>query len=80
MTGVWKRGQRDGKRRQAAERTELVANREAPKACTKYQRGTPPGVLYGCEYKGFTGKLICKVMKTKDGRKWVVSSEPWDRG
>jgi len=26
---------------------------------------TPPGVLYGCEYKGDAGKGIRKVVKTK---------------
>jgi hypothetical protein len=34
--------------------------------------GDTPGVSYGCEYKGFAGIWICKVMKTKGDKNRAV--------
>src|SRR5216683_2899564 len=41
---------------------------------------TPPGDLYGCEYKGFAGEAIRKGMKTKRRQSEMESGTPRLRG
>ena len=41
--------------------------------------GDTPGVLYGCEYKGFAGIGICKVMKIKGDKNRAVGGS-WGGG
>jgi hypothetical protein len=77
---VRKREAREKKRRQAAEKigfaTETRRHR-GRKFLEERLEGDTPGVLYGCERKGFAEKGICKNMKTRAIRIDGARKTPW---